>query len=369
LADIEFIPLGKPDITEKDIESVAEVLRSGQLVQGAKVSALESAFASRHKTNFGIAASNGTATLHLALRALGIGPGDEVIVPAFSYVATANVVELVGAKPIFVDVHLDTFNIQAHLIEKVVTSRTRAIIPVHEFGLACDIEQVCEVASRNELVVIEDAACALGALSNNVPVGSFGLVGSFSLHPRKSITAGEGGVLVTNDRVLSEKLQVLRNHGIKSGAAGQQFVDAGFNYRLTDMQAALALSQFSRFDTILLRKSALAAIYRSEISREDIVLPVVPDGKNHTWQSFHLLLPKNRKQQEVFNQLKRQQIGVNYGAQCIPALDFYRLKYRLNAPKEFPCAFKAYTKGMAIPLYERLTDDQAKYIAHCINKL
>jgi perosamine synthetase len=244
----KFLPLAKPDIREEDIALVNEVLRSGMLVQGVYVEKLEEAFALFHNVKHAIAVSNGTATLHLALHVLGIGPGDEVIVPAFSYVATANVVELVGATCVFADIEERTFNIDVRRIEEKITPRTKAIIPVHEFGLACDIEAVCALAAKHNLHVIEDAACALGAAQNGKPVGSFGIMGSFSLHPRKSITSGEGGLLLTNDDHIAARLRQLRNHGIRMENAQMNFVDAGFNYRMTDFQAALAWSQFQRLE-------------------------------------------------------------------------------------------------------------------------
>jgi perosamine synthetase len=366
---MEFIPLGRPDITEKDIDAVTTVLRSGMLIQGVNVLGLEKAFADATKTQHAIALSNGTATLHLALKVLGIGPGDEVIVPALSYVATANVVELVGATPIFVDIDLSTFNINTALIESNISTRTKAIIPVHEFGLACDIETVCKIAAAHNLPVIEDAACALGAVQNNKPAGSFGIMGSFSLHPRKSITSGEGGVIVTSNGAITEKLQQLRNHGIEMKEGIMHFPEAGFNYRLTDFQAALALSQFQRFEDILTYKRKLADIYLNEIKNPRVTLPTVPQGHNHTWQTFHLLLDAGLDQQKTIQLLKAQSIGTNYGAQCIPAQDYYQRKYGYDAANKFPNAYNAYKKGLAIPLYERLSEQQILYISKIINQL
>ena len=188
----KFIPLMIPDIQQQDIDAVVKVLQSGMLIQGAKVKELENNIAKYLGVKHAIAVANGTASLHLALIALGIGKGDEVIVPAFSYIATANVVELVGATPIFVDIDIKTFNINTNLIEKAITAKTKAILPVHEFGLACDITKVCELAKKHNLLVIEDAACALGARENGKFTGTFGNVGSFSFHPRKAVTSGEG---------------------------------------------------------------------------------------------------------------------------------------------------------------------------------
>lgn len=213
---MNFIPLSRPHIIEKDINAVKKVLESGMLVQGREVETFEKRIASYLGIKNAIAVSNGTASLHLALIALGIGPGDEVIIPAFSYIATANVLELVGAKPVFVDVELETCNIKVDKIEEFITPNTKAIMPIHEFGLACDISAIVEIADKHHLYVIEDAACALGAKEDDKSVGSFGNFGSFSFHPRKNITSGEGGMMTTDDSDLAEKVRILRNHGIGS---------------------------------------------------------------------------------------------------------------------------------------------------------
>ena len=364
-----FIPLARPDIREEDIDLVNEVLRSGMLVQGPFVQKLEEAFADYHNVKHAIAVSNGTATLHLALKVLGIGPGDEVIVPAFSYVATANVVELVGATCVFVDIDKTSFNLDVKEIEQKITSKTKAIIPVHEFGLACDIETVCAIARKYKLHVIEDAACALGAKQNGKLVGTFGILGSFSLHPRKSITSGEGGILLTNDDEIAKKIRQLRNHGIDMANGSMNFEEAGFNYRMTDFQGALAWSQFQRLDETLNYKNELAAIYFSSIKNKKIKLPEIPADRNHTWQTFHLLLESTLDQKQSIEALKLNSIGSNYGAQCIPAQTYYRKKYRLDAANIFPNAYLAYTKGLAIPIYERLTKEDISYISQFINQL
>jgi perosamine synthetase len=366
---MNFLPLAKPDIKEEDIELVNEVLRSGMLVQGIYVEKLEKSFCDYHGTKHAIAVSNGTATLHLALHVLGIGKGDEVIVPALSYVATANVVELVGATCVFVDVDENTFNVDVTKIEEKITSKTKAIIPVHEFGLACDIEAVCTLASKYKIPVIEDAACALGAQQNGKYVGTFGLLSSFSLHPRKSITSGEGGVLITNDDAIAEKLRQLRNHGIQMEAGQMNFMVAGFNYRMTDFQAALAWSQFKRLDNIISHKNELAAIYFSTISNNKLTLPYVPKDRNHTWQTFHILIDENLDQKTTIDFLKKNNIGSNYGAQCIPAQTYYKGKYQLDAATLFSNSYKAYTKGVAIPIYEKLSKDDIIYIAQIVNQL
>lgn len=365
----KFIPLASPDINQQDIDCVISVLQSGMLVQGVNVQALEKSFSEFNNCKNAIAVSNGTASLHLALIALGIGKGDEVIIPAFSYVATANVVELVGATCVFVDIDSNTFNVDFTKIEDVITSKTKAIIPVHEFGLACDIEAIMLIAQKHNLFVIEDAACALGATQNNKHTGTFGHFGSFSLHPRKSITSGEGGVLLTNDNTLDKRIRQLRNHGIEMQEGNMQFVVAGFNYRMTDFQAALANSQMQRLSKIIKYKQELAEVYFNEIKNTAITLPTVPNDRNHTWQTFHLLISEEKDQAKVLAKLKQSNVGANYGAQCIPAMQYYKAKYQLDYLQYFPNSYTAYSKGIAIPIYEKLTKQIIKQIANTINKL
>ena len=246
----EIIPLSKPNINERDISAVVKVLESGMLVQGKEVEELELLFSNYFNISASSLVSNGTSSLHLALVALGIGPGDEVIIPALSYVATANVVELVGATCVFVDTHPRYFNIDENKIESKITSKTKAIIPVHEFGLCANMIQIIEIAKKHNLFVIEDAACALGATLNGQLAGTFGDFGSFSFHPRKAITSGEGGLLITSNLKNDKIIKTLRNHGIENGSNPMNFINAGFNYRLTDIQAALLKRQFKRFSKI-----------------------------------------------------------------------------------------------------------------------
>lgn len=366
----EFIPLMIPDIRQEDIEAVNEVLRSGMLVQGEKVEALEKSISAYLGIKHAIAVSNGTASLHLALLALGIGRGDEVIVPAFSYIATANVVELVGAKPVFIDIELGTFNIDVSQIENKITPRTKAIIPVHEFGLACDIRDIFVIAKKYNLRVIEDAACALGSIDQDQFVGTFGDVGSFSFHPRKAITGGEGGLLVTNDDLLAQQFRILRNHGISYESGQMEFVAAGFNYRITDFQATLILSQFKRIESILEYKNSLALEYLRALKPiENIILPSVPVGKKHSWQSFHIVLKKPISRDLLKENLHANGVGTNYGAQCIPYQSFYKHKYQFNCSLLFPNAMKAFNQGLALPLYERLQTEDIYQIVSKIKNI
>ncbi len=367
---MKFIPLMSPNITEADIESVAAVLRSGNLVQGANVAALETEIADYLNVKNAVAVSSGTASLHLMLVALGIGAGDEVIVPAFSYVATANVVEIVGAKCVFADVEKDTFNLDVSQIERAITDRTKAIIPVHEFGLPCDIANVIRLAKQYNLFVIEDAACALGAKENEKFAGTFGSAGAFSLHPRKAVTAGEGGILITDSDDLAGQFRVWRNHGIEINDGKMNFVAAGFNYRMTDFQAALVRGQFGRIEKTIKRRSELAHIYFDELkSAENIVLPALPKNKRHSWQTFHTVVGSNINRDDLIEKLKMRGIGTNFGAQCIPFQNYYRSKYNLNCEREFPNAMRAFRRGLALPLYEKLAADDIRFVSDTLKEL
>lgn len=362
------IYISRPDITRKDINEVVSVLKSGNLVQGEKVRNLESSICNNIKTPYCAAVSNGTASLHLALLSLGIGQNDEVIIPAFSYIATANVIELVGAKPVFVDIDLDTFNIQADKIEEAITNKTKCIMVVHEFGLCAEMDKILKLTEKYQIPLIEDAACALGAQYKNRFAGTFGVFGSFSLHPRKSITSGEGGLVITPDQKLHRKIQILRNHGIDVAEGIPSFTDAGFNYRLTDFQAALALSQFKRLNKILSKRTILASIYLSAIKTNQIKLPKVPSECIHSWQSFHVLAKSGEERDKLIMHFREKNIFLNYGAQCIPYMEYYAKKYKLNVQVEFPNALRAYESGLVLPLCEKYSKKQITEISNLLNQ-
>lgn len=365
------IPLARPAIAESDIAAVVEVLRSGMLVQGPKVAEVEAALRRRTGAPFAAAVSNGTVTLHLALLALGIGPGDEVIVPAFSYVATANAVVHTGAMPVFVDIQTGTFNIDVARIEVAITPRTRAIMPVHEFGLCADMDAVLEIAKARGLFVIEDAACALGAADNGREAGTMGDAGSFSFHPRKAATSGEGGALLIQNEERWHAVRALRNHGIgrRHGGDADDFIYAGYNYRMTDVAAALLLGQLDRVDASRERRQQLAARYTAAFAGSAVVSPpVVPPGKRHAWQTYHIMLHPGLYRTHIINELAALGIGSNYGAQCIPALSAYREK-RAFHPTDFPAAYAAFNNGLALPLYESLQDDEVDLVAQHLLRL
>ena len=364
----EFLPLASPDLRDEDISRVVEVLKSGMLVQGDKVAELESQFSAWTGAKHAVAVSNGTASLHIALLAHGIGPGDEVIIPALSYIATANVVEVTGAKPVFVDIEERSFNIDCAKIEDAVTDKTKAIIPVHEFGLICNMGDVIKIAEKYSLTVIEDAACALGSIKEGIHAGNFGSCGSFSLHPRKAITSGEGGMLVTDDDDLAIKFKMYRNHGVDPTVIDRcEFAMAGLNYRLTDIQAALAIGQLERLNDGLRVKRRYAERYDKEIINPKLLKPQFSRGNESSWQTYHILLDESLDQADVIAKLRAFGIGSNLGAQCMPEQRFYLDKYDLDSATLFPHSLKAYKKGIAIPLYEKLDEEQITYIVNILN--
>lgn len=362
-----IIPLTMPNIQQEDINQINDVLKSGRLVQGKKVRDVEALLAELTGVSHISLVANGTASLHLALISLGIGPGDEVIIPAFSYVATANVVEVVGAKCVFVDIDLPTFNINTEHINSQITQRTKAIMPVHEFGLCADMTAIMAIADFHGIPVIEDAACAIGATHNGRQAGTFGHFGSFSFHPRKTVTSGEGGCLVTAKPEFDKRIRTLRNHGIAPDSLPMDFVEAGFNYRMTDLQAALLQGQIERLSATLAQKRAIAERYLKEIRCSLVTLPSVPVGSEHSWQTFHILLESEPQRDALSAHIRQYGVMSNYGAQCIPAMTYYRNKYGNNFWREFPNAYRSYTCGLAIPLYEKLSDQQAERVIDSIN--
>ena len=365
-----FIPLMRPHLTEEDINSVSDVLRSGMLVQGKHVEKLEASLTSAFGSPYAAAICNGTQTLYLALVVLNIGPGDEVIVPAFSFMATANAVELEGATPVFVDIDIDTFNINASLIERAITPRTKAIMPVHEFGLSAEIGEIMSIAHRHNLYLIEDAACALGATENGRYVGTFGDFGSFSFHPRKAITTGEGGALLSKNAMHHSKVLTLRNHGIIPGEEHLEFSDFGYNFRLTDFQAALFNSQFIRLDQIIDKKQQLADCYFNALSAHPYIKsPVVPANKLHTWQTFHVVLPHDVDRNEMIRKMREHGIGTNNGGQCMPYMQAFQRKYSLDCAELFPNALRAYKAGLALPIYEGLSEADIHRVTTVLQKL
>jgi perosamine synthetase len=377
------IPITKPVLGEAELEAMRAPIEAGWVVQGPQVAEFERRFASYVGVPHGIASTSCTTALHLVVAALGLGPGDEVIVPAFTWVSTANVVEYQGARPVFVDVDLATFNIDPAALADAITERTVGVIAVHLFGLCAEMAPMLEVAERHGLWVLEDAACAFGAQYRGTAAGALGTAGAFSFHPRKSITTGEGGMVTVADDSLARKVAVLRDHGASRtdlsrhvGQAGfllADYDDLGFNYRMTDLQGAIGCVQMDRAPWILQERGRVAATYARLLADVDwIAPPVVPEGHVHGWQSYVTLFRPdeptlanvgdlNRRRNQTMMRLEQQGIATRQGTHAPPILGLYARKYGLR-PEGFPNALIADRLSLSLPLYPQLTDDEIERV-------
>ena len=345
-----MIRLVIPEIGDEEIAAVAKVLRSGYLVQGQHVAEFERSVAEYVGVRHAVAVSSGTAALHLALAALEIGPGDEVIVPDFTFPATANVVALLGATPVLVDVDPTTFNVRTDHLAAAITPRTRALLPVHLFGQPADMQPILDLAAAHDLPVIEDAACALGATYHGRACGSLGRLACFSFHPRKAITTGEGGMIVTDDDALAERLRLLRNHGMAPAAHGMSFSLPGYNYRLTEMQGALGAVQMTRLESIIAQRTRLAELYQAALAAEPRILrPVVIPDVRHIWQSYVVLLDAGVDRAAVMARLRADGIESTIGTYAVSTQPAYAAQGAVC-----PGAVEAYRRGLCLPLHSRM---------------
>jgi len=362
-----MIRVTRPALGDAELRAIKAVLDSGFLTQGEQVARFEARVAAVTGSAHAVAVSSGAAALHLALMALGVGPGDEVITSDFSFPATANVIEIVGARAVLVDIDLATFNLDVTQVEAAVTARTKAIMPVHEFGLMAEIEPVQQVARRRGVAVIEDAACALGAVQRiagrMVPAGSAGTVGCFSFHPRKCVTTGEGGCLTTSDPALAARLRALRNHGLEPGPGGAELRAPGLNYRLNEIQGALGVAQMERLDWALAERRRLAALYDEALAGcERLQLPQEPKDSRHAYQSYVVLLPADVGRDMVIERLRAAGIEAVRGAYAIHRLAYYRARPS-NTASRFPSATDADARALALPLYAGMPDAAVQRVA------
>ncbi len=359
-----LIKLSSPDIRPDDIERAVEVLKSGNLVQGREVAALEDALGAFTSIPACAVVSSGTAALHLALIALGVERGDAVIVPSFTFPATANVVENIGAEVILCDVDERSYVMTPEGLEATLGGNRgkniKAVIVVHEFGYPAQIEAIARTARKNGLKLIEDAACALGTSADGRHPGYFGDAACFSFHPRKAITTGEGGAVLSTDKAIVERIKALRNHGIVYNNGKMDFVAAGLNYRMTDFQAALALGQLERFHDELRSRSCLAGQYFSRLDGcPRLFLP--RNAVGHSWQSFMVVLDDRVDRDSIIGSMGQRGVQVNLGAQALNCLTYFHGKYGV-ADVDCPAATRLYRSGLALPLYGNLTEKDVDFI-------
>ncbi len=364
-----MIKLSSPYVGKEEFEEIKKVLDSGYLVQGEKVQQFELMVSEYLNVKYCIAVSSGTAALHLALLTLGIGRGDEVIVPDFTFPATANVVEFVGASAKLVDIRPDSFCIDTGKIEASITDKTKAILPVHEFGQCADMDTIKAIAQKYNLKIIEDAACALGSEYKGRKAGTLGHISCFSFHPRKAITTGEGGMLATDNEELAQMARVLRNHGINNVNGKLEFTAAGLNYRMTDLQASMGIAQMKKLEAVIEKRRYIAAQYGAILKNiESLTLPYEKEYGRHTYQTYHIILSAKVNRDLLKEQLLANGIECNIGAYALHQQLYYREKYRYAA-KAFPESFFAYKQGLALPLHNQLSDNDIKLICHSLISL
>lgn len=373
------IPITRAVFDEAEAQAVAKVLESGWVVQGPRVAEFEAGFRSFTGLPEAVACTSCTTGLHLALLAEGIGPGDEVIVPSFTWVASANAVLYVGATPVIADVSPETFNITPDEVERRITPRTRAIMAVHLFGLAAEMDAILAIGRARGIKVIEDAACALGTLYHGRHVGALGDGGAFSFHPRKAITTGEGGMYTTADPAKAAHARSLRDHGAgksdharhtaRGAALLPVFEMVGYNYRMTDLQAAVGVAQLGKLERVLAARIARAKRYDEMLAGIDgLLLPVEPGGHRHSYQSYVCRIPIARSTEQeilagniyrnaVMNALEDDGIATRQGTHAVHMLGFYARTYGL-APMDFPGAFASDHLSLSLPLFAQMTDDE-----------
>lgn len=369
------IQIATPSLGEDELDNIRKSLESGWLTQGPKVREFEENFGLMHNAKHALATTSCTTALHLMLAAAGIGPGDEVIVPSFTWIATANAVIYCGATPIFVDIDINTFNISLEETLKKVTPKTKAVIVVHLFGLCVDVELFRKNLSEN-ILIFEDAACAAGASINGKMAGSLGEAAAFSFHPRKSITTGEGGMLTTNNTALAETAEKMRNHGAEiseeerhNGSSPYllpEFNLLGFNYRMTDLQGAIGVVQLAKLNRFISERNEQANRYQEALSDIGwLRLPETPTNSINAWQSYVVRFQyqdSSELRNRVMKKLESEGISTRPGTHAIHTLGFYKNRFNLK-PLDFPCSLEATETSMAIPLHNLLTiEDQTRVI-------
>lgn len=375
------VPLTRPYFQGQELRNLAAVLESGWLAQGSYVTDFEDSVAQYVGVKHAVACTSCTTALHIGLLLHGVGAGDEVIVPSYTWIATANVVRMVGAIPVFVDIDLSTFNIAPELIEAAITPCTKAIIPVHQFGLPADIDQINEIALGHELAVIEDAACAIGSQYKERLVGNLGNLTCFSFHPRKVITTGEGGMLLTDDSDMSQRARVLINHGgsvsnIAKHKAGtveallaEEFREVGFNYRMTNLQGALGMAQMKALDDILVARRKLAELYNEAFSKIPyIITPKVPAYAQHNWQTYAIRVAQG----SPIDRDRLAQHLLDARISCRPAYIACHMQsvYRFLFPDlSLPSTERALKEVLILPLYPQMTDKEQEYVTETICSL
>ncbi|MCH8005263.1 MAG: DegT/DnrJ/EryC1/StrS aminotransferase family protein [Planctomycetes bacterium] len=373
----DAIPLSLPDITDAEIRNVVATLRSGRLSMGPQLEEFERLVSERIGRRHGIGVSSGTSGLYLGLTALGVGPGNEVITPAFSFVASANCVLATGATPIFVDCDPGSLNMRPREVQKRITDKTKAIIGVEVFGNPSGMAALAALAAKYEIPLVEDACEGLGGRSGSDPIGRFGRVSIFGFYPNKQITTGEGGMILTDDDHLADLCRSLRNQGRASSStdSGQELgcwlvhERLGFNYRLSEINAALGVAQMHRLDSLIEARERIAALYtRRLMGNTDLILPTVEPETFMSWFVYVVRLSDRftaQDRQFIINGLRRHDVGASNYFPPIPLLPFYRQRFD-HAPGDFPIAESVSQRTIALPFFTRLTQREVDLVCQTL---
>jgi perosamine synthetase len=374
----ENMNITEPFFDNEELRMVQETLDSKWVTQGAKTKEFEDLMVKEHMVKYALATTSCTAALHLSSLALDIKPGDEVIVPAFTWITSASAIEYVGAKAVFADIDLNTFNINPSAVKNALTKKTKAIVVVHLFGKAAPMDEIMKIACENNLTVIEDAACAIGTKYKSIPVGGIGDLGCFSFHPRKVITTGEGGMVTTNNLELAKKIQSLRNHGATGmdknidptrPYAMSNFDMLGYNLRISDIQAAVGIAQMAKLKRLLTERRRLALNYSKLMSNfKDIILPL--DDSGHTYQSYVIRMTNEKTllRNQIMDHLISLNIQTRPGTHAVHRLGYFKKKYNLQ-DNDFMNAIKAEDTSITLPIFPGMTNNQQEIIISNIKKM
>ena len=370
------VPSFVPWITKEDKKAVLESLNNPMLTIGPNVEKFESMFSKYTNAKYAIAVSNCTAALHLSLKAIGVGKGDEVIIPDLTFIADANAVLATGATPVLADIEKNQFGISIKSIKEKINEKTKAIIPVHIYGEACQIKEIVDIAKSNKLHVVEDCAHAIGTFYKNKHVGNFGSTGCFSFYPTKNMTTAEGGMVITNSQKIADKVRQLRNHGMTRSltqrySSGYPWVfdviEPGYNYRLDEMRSALGVSQLKRIEKINTMRKNAASYYNSILDSVDgIVTPKIVNDNSHSYHLYVIRITKKygMNRNKLFRILTKN--GIRTTVYWMPLHKFTAYKKFIKNPKDFPNASKAYDEIISLPLFPTISRKQQRFITNCI---
>ncbi|MDE0325451.1 MAG: DegT/DnrJ/EryC1/StrS family aminotransferase [Candidatus Poribacteria bacterium] len=378
MAKKPFVPFSRPWIDDTEIEAVSQVLASKWISTGNRVREFERSFAEYLGAKHAIAVSSCTAALHLSLVVAGIGSGDEVITTPYTFTATAEAIRYVGAKPVFVDINPDTLNIDTSKIEQAVTPRTKAILPVHIAGIACDMDAIQDICQNHNLVLIDDAAHAIPTEYKGQSIGNIGDLSAFSFYANKNLTTGEGGMITTNNDAFAEPLRTMRLHGIDKDAWSRQsqrdiwrydITTEGYKYNMTDIQAAMGLCQLMKLNKQHERRRNFAQIYQTELAKfPQISTPVIPDNpREHSWHLYIIQL-QNGKRDEFVASLSEANVECSVHYIPLHLFEFYQEKYGYRVG-DFPYAEAAYERVVSLPLHPGLTDGDIHTVVAAIGKI